>query len=155
MREVDCFETRGEPVRGIKVQEIVADGQSVESFEDRIRGRVAAEDVVHPETGEVLVRVNGWIDHDTARDLVKAGITEMSVRSVLTCRNEHGVCARCYGANMAHGGLVDVGEAVGIIAAQSIAASTQLTMRTFHTGGVAGGPHPGLPVETLRARSPR
>ena len=160
VREVDCFETRGEPVRGIKVQEIVADGQSVESFEDRIRGRVAAEDVVHPETGEVLVRVNEWIDHDTARDLVKAGITEMSVRSVLTCRNEHGVCARCYGANMAHGGLVDVGEAVGIIAAQSIGEpGTQLTMRTFHTGGVASGTDitQGLPrvEELFEARKPK
>ncbi len=160
VREIDCFESRGERVRGLKVSEIIADGQPLESLEDRIRGRVSGEDVVDPKTGEVLVKLNELITHDTARRIVSAGIEEMTVRSVLTCRNEHGVCARCYGANMAHGGLVDVGEAVGIIAAQSIGEpGTQLTMRTFHTGGVASGADitQGLPrvEELFEARKPK
>ena len=160
VREVDCFETKGERVRGLKVSEIVADGQPLESLEDRIRGRVAAEDVIDPRTGEVLVHLNQLISHDDAKRVVEAGIKEMTIRSVLTCRNEHGVCARCYGANMAHGGLVDVGEAVGIIAAQSIGEpGTQLTMRTFHTGGVASGADitQGLPrvEELFEARKPK
>ncbi|HIS02171.1 MAG TPA: DNA-directed RNA polymerase subunit beta' [Candidatus Excrementavichristensenella intestinipullorum] len=160
VREVDCFETKGERVRGLKVSEIVADGQPLESLEDRIRGRVAAEDVIDPRTGEVLVHLNQLISHDDAKRIVDAGIKEMTIRSVLTCRNEHGVCARCYGANMAHGGLVDVGEAVGIIAAQSIGEpGTQLTMRTFHTGGVASGADitQGLPrvEELFEARKPK
>ena len=160
VREVDCFEARGERVRGLTVQDIVADGENIEAFQDRIRGRVSAEDVADPKTGETLVRLNELITHDVAVKIVKAGITEMSVRSVLTCRNEHGVCARCYGANMANGKLVDVGEAVGIIAAQSIGEpGTQLTMRTFHTGGVATGDDitQGLPrvEELFEARKPK
>ncbi len=160
VREVDCFEARGERVRGLIVQDIVADGENIEAFQDRIRGRVAAEDVADPKTGETLVRLNELITHDVAIKIVKAGITEMAVRSVLTCRNEHGVCARCYGANMANGKLVDVGEAVGIIAAQSIGEpGTQLTMRTFHTGGVATGDDitQGLPrvEELFEARKPK
>ena len=160
VREVDCFEARGERVRGLTVQDIVADGENIEAFQDRIRGRVSAEDVTDPKTGEILVRLNELITHDVAVKIVKAGITEMGVRSVLTCRNEHGVCARCYGANMANGKLVDVGEAVGIIAAQSIGEpGTQLTMRTFHTGGVATGDDitQGLPrvEELFEARKPK
>jgi len=160
VRELDCFESRGERVRGLTVQDIVADGEKIESFQDRIRGRVSAEDLVDPNTGEILVHLNELITHDVAAKIVKAGITEMSVRSVLTCRNEHGVCARCYGANMANGKLVDVGEAVGIIAAQSIGEpGTQLTMRTFHTGGVATGDDitQGLPrvEELFEARKPK
>ena len=160
VREIDCFESRNERVRGLKVSEIIADGQPLESLEDRIRGRVSGEDVMDPTTGEVLVKLNELITHDIARRIVEAGIEEMTVRSVLTCRNEHGVCARCYGANMAHGGLVDVGEAVGIIAAQSIGEpGTQLTMRTFHTGGVASGADitQGLPrvEELFEARKPK
>ncbi|MEG1514492.1 MAG: DNA-directed RNA polymerase subunit beta' [Clostridia bacterium] len=160
IREIDCFETKGERVRGLKVQEIIADGQPLESFEDRIRGRVAAEELLDPKTGEVLAHVNEMITYDMARKIVEAGVTEMTIRSVLTCRNEHGLCARCYGANMAHGGLVDIGEAVGIIAAQSIGEpGTQLTMRTFHTGGVASGADitQGLPrvEELFEARKPK
>ena len=160
VREIDCFESRGEKVRGQVVSEIIADGQPLESFEDRIRGRVAAEDLVDPATGDVLVHLNELITYEIAKKIVKAGITEMSIRSVLTCKSEHGVCARCYGANMAHGGLVDVGEAVGIIAAQSIGEpGTQLTMRTFHTGGVASGDDitQGLPrvEELFEARKPK
>ena len=99
-----------------------------------------------PNTGEVIVHVNEMIDHDIANRICAAGIKEVTVRSVLTCQSPSGVCARCYGANMTNGKLVDVGEAVGIIAAQSIGEpGTQLTMRTFHTGGVATGDdhHPG------------
>ena len=160
VREVDCFESKGERVRGLTVQDIISDGENIESFQDRIRGRVAAEDVVDPATGETLVKLNELITHDVANRIVKAGIKEMSIRSVLTCRNEHGVCARCYGANMANGKLVDVGEAVGIIAAQSIGEpGTQLTMRTFHTGGVATGDDitQGLPrvEELFEARKPK
>ena len=160
VREVDCFESKGERVRGLTVQDIISDGENIESFQDRIRGRVAAEDVVDPATGETLVKLNELITHDIANRIVKAGIKEMSIRSVLTCRNEHGVCARCYGANMANGKLVDVGEAVGIIAAQSIGEpGTQLTMRTFHTGGVATGDDitQGLPrvEELFEARKPK
>jgi DNA-directed RNA polymerase subunit beta' len=161
VREVDCFEAKGERVRGLPVQDIVSDGENIEAFQDRIRGRVAAEDVLDPATGEILVHTNELISHNLAIKLAKAGITEMNVRSVLTCRNEHGVCAHCYGSNMATGKLVDVGEAVGIIAAQSIGEpGTQLTMRTFHTGGVATGGDDitqGLPrvEELFEARKPK
>ncbi len=160
VRELDCFEARGEKVRGIIVQEIMSGRQSIENLEDRLRGRVAAEDIVHPATGEVMVRFNEVIDHIKARDIVKAGVLKASVRSVLTCRNETGVCARCYGTNLATGGPVDVGEAVGIIAAQAIGEpGTQLTMRTFHTGGIASGEDitQGLPrvEELFEARKPK
>ena len=140
VRELDCFEGTGEKVRGITVSDVYNDGGVIETMKDRIRGRVAAEDVIDPNTGEVIVSLNELITHDLADKIEAAGIKEVSVRSVLTCQNEHGVCARCYGANMTNGRLVDVGEAVGIIAAQSIGEpGTQLTMRTFHTGGVATG----------------
>jgi DNA-directed RNA polymerase subunit beta' len=160
VRELDCFEARGEKVRGIIVQEIMSGRQSIESLEDRLRGRVAAEDIVNPVTGEVLVRFNEVIDHIKAKEIVKTGVTRASVRSVLTCRNETGVCARCYGTNLATGGPVDVGEAVGIIAAQAIGEpGTQLTMRTFHTGGIASGEDitQGLPrvEELFEARKPK
>ena len=140
IREVDCFAARGEKVRGLKVQDIGVPGDIIESLEDRIFGRVAAEDVVDPNTGETIVECNELITHDLAKRIIDAGITEVNIRSVLTCQSSVGVCAMCYGANMTNGKLVDVGEAVGIIAAQSIGEpGTQLTMRTFHTGGVATG----------------
>ncbi len=156
VREVDCFETRSEKVRGISVQPI----GEIEQIDDRIRGRYAAEDVYHPITGELLVHVNELIDYDKASMVRKAGVVKMNVRSVLTCRSETGVCARCYGMNLAHGGNVDIGEAVGIIAAQSIGEpGTQLTMRTFHTGGVASVEDitQGLPrvEELFEARKPK
>ena len=139
-------------------QEVI--NQVIESLEDRLVGRVAAEDVVHPETGEILVALNETITNDKAKLVCKAGITKVQVRSVLTCRNETGVCARCYGMNLATGGAVDVGEAVGIIAAQAIGEpGTQLTMRTFHTGGIASGEDitQGLPrvEELFEARKPK
>ncbi len=160
VREDDCFESRGEKVRGITVSELMSGKQSIESLEDRLRGRTAAEDIVDPATGEVLVRMNEPIDYKMAKEIVSRGITKATVRSVLTCRTENGVCARCYGENMAHGGKVDVGEAVGIIAAQAIGEpGTQLTMRTFHTGGIAGADDitQGLPrvEELFEARKPK
>ena len=160
IREVDCFASRNEKVRGLKVQDIGVPGDIIEGLEDRIRGRVAAEDIVDPNTGEVLAECNELIDYDCARRIVKAGITEVTIRNVLTCQSSIGVCAKCYGANMTNGKLVDVGEAVGIIAAQSIGEpGTQLTMRTFHTGGVATGEDitQGLPrvEELFEARKPK
>ena len=105
---------------------------------DRLVGRTSVETLVHPETGEVLVESNQMITQDMANAIVEAGFEEVQVRSVLTCRAKHGVCSKCYGANLANGQPVNIGEAVGIIAAQSIGEpGTQLTMRTFHTGGVA------------------
>ena len=160
VREEDCFATRGEKVRGIVVQELMSGKQSIESLEDRLRGRTAAEDILDPVTGEVLAHLNESIDHDKAKLIAARGVKKASVRSVLTCRTEHGVCARCYGQNMAHGGKVDIGEAVGIIAAQAIGEpGTQLTMRTFHTGGIASGDDitQGLPrvEELFEARKPK
>ena len=160
VREEDCFASRGEKVRGITVEELMSGKQSIEPLEDRLRGRTAAEDIVSPETGEVIVRMNEPIDHRKAQACVKAGVKRAMVRSVLTCRCENGVCAACYGQNMAHGGKVDIGEAVGIIAAQAIGEpGTQLTMRTFHTGGIASGEDitQGLPrvEELFEARKPK
>jgi len=160
IREIDCFANRNEKVRGLKVQDIGEPGDIIEGLEDRIRGRVAAEDVIDPATGEVIVETNELITHDLAVRIVKAGITEVTIRSVLTCQCNVGICAKCYGANMTNGKVVDVGEAVGIIAAQSIGEpGTQLTMRTFHTGGVATGEDitQGLPrvEELFEARKPK
>jgi len=160
IREVDCFAAKGERVRG-QIVNTITDGQGVlEELEERLTGRVAAEDVVDPNTGEVLAHVNELIDKDMAQRICDAGITDVNIRTVLTCRSENGVCARCYGANLTNGKLVDVGEAVGIIAAQSIGEpGTQLTMRTFHSGGVATGDDitQGLPrvEELFEARRPK
>ena len=160
VRELDCFEARGEKVRGISVSEIFSGAQSIEPMEDRLVGRVAAEDIINPETGEVMVRLNESIDAAKAKKIVKAGLTKALVRSPLTCHNETGVCARCYGTNLATGAPVDIGEAVGIVAAQAIGEpGTQLTMRTFHTGGIASGEDitQGLPrvEELFEARRPK
>jgi DNA-directed RNA polymerase subunit beta' len=160
VREPDCFAKRGEKVRGITISEITIGNQVIESLEDRLVGRVAAEDILHPETGELLAALNETITHVKARQIAQSGLKKAQVRSVLTCRNETGVCARCYGANLATGEPVDVGEAVGIVAAQAIGEpGTQLTMRTFHTGGVAGGDDitQGLPrvEELFEARKPK
>ena len=156
VRETDCFENRGEKVRGITVEAI----GEVEGIDDRVRGRYSAEDVYNPVTGELIVAVNEMIDGERAKKIKEAGITKMQVRSVLTCRSTTGVCARCYGQNMAHGGNVDIGEAVGIIAAQAIGEpGTQLTMRNFHSGGVANVEDitQGLPrvEELFEARKPK
>ena len=160
VREEDCFERTGEKVRGIEVKSITEGDAVIEPFHDRIEGRYAAQDIVHPETGKVLAKGNEKISHEMADAIVKAGIESVEIRSVLTCRTDKGVCAKCYGANMATGDTVPIGEAVGIIAAQSIGEpGTQLTMRTFHTGGVAHAADitQGLPrvEELFEARKPK
>ncbi|MBX5476395.1 MAG: DNA-directed RNA polymerase subunit beta' [Clostridia bacterium] len=154
VREEDCGTTSG-----VKVRAITDGMEEIESLHDRIVGRVALHDLVDPTSGEVIVRGNEMIDETAADRIVKAGIAEVEIRSVLACRSRYGVCAMCYGRNLATGKLVDVGEAVGIIAAQSIGEpGTQLTMRTFHTGGVAGDDiTQGLPrvEELFEARKPK
>jgi DNA-directed RNA polymerase subunit beta' len=126
---------------------------------DRIVGRNAFETIRHPETSEIIVSRDELINEEIASQIVEAGITEVVIRSVLTCRTRHGVCKKCYGRNLALGTPVEIGEAVGIIAAQSIGEpGTQLTMRTFHTGGVAGDDiTQGLPriQEVFEARNPK
>ena len=156
IRETDCFEERGEKVRGIKIEPI----GEMKSLSERALGRVAAEDIIDPKTGEVICSINETIDYKKADKIGKAGLKSVQVRSVLTCRCQKGVCARCYGMNLAHGGDVDIGEAVGIIAAQAIGEpGTQLTMRTFHTGGIASTADitQGLPrvEELFEARKPK
>ena len=139
----------------------INDGKEIiEELEERLNGRTMFEDVVHPETGEVIIAANEIADDEIAKKIVKAGIKKVKARSVLTCRAKVGVCAKCYGANLTTGKLVNIGEAVGIIAAQSIGEpGTQLTMRTFHTGGAAGGDDitQGLPrvTELFEARKPK
>jgi DNA-directed RNA polymerase subunit beta' len=154
VREEDCGTQEG-----IVVKEIRDGREVIESLRDRIIGRVAAEDVVNPKNGDVIVETDHEIDEDTADEIIGAGITQVKIRSVLTCRTRHGVCIKCYGRNLATGKKVDIGEAVGIIAAQSIGEpGTQLTMRTFHTGGVAGDDiTQGLPrvEELFEARKPK
>ncbi|HEY8391649.1 MAG TPA: DNA-directed RNA polymerase subunit beta' [Capillibacterium sp.] len=154
VREEDCGTNDG-----IFLKAITDGDEVIEPLEERITGRVAAEDVVDPKTGEVLVRFNEEITEPIAEKIVAAGFEQVKVRSVLTCRTRHGVCAKCYGRNLATGRLADVGDAVGIIAAQSIGEpGTQLTMRTFHTGGVAGEDiTQGLPrvEELFEARKPK
>ena len=154
VRELDCGTDKY-----IVVKQINVDGEPIEDLYDRIRGRVAYRDVIHPATGEVLCKRNEEITDEKAETIVAAGITEVCVRSVLTCDTRHGVCVKCYGRNLATGGTVEVGEAVGIIAAQSIGEpGTQLTLRTFHLGGIAGEDiTQGLPrvEELFEARKPK
>lgn len=125
---------------GIWVEEILnRDGKVIETFEERITGRYASQDIIHPETGEVLVKRNDYIDNFKAKKVAEAKIKTAAIRTALTCTAEVGICRKCYGQNLATGEKAEVGESVGIIAAQSIGEpGTQLTMRTFHTGGVAG-----------------
>ena len=145
--------------KGIWVSDIKEGNELIESLTDRILGRYTVDPVVHPETGEVLVDANVMIREEEAAAIVAAGVEKVHIRSVLGCRQRHGVCAHCYGADLASGNPVNIGEAVGIIAAQSIGEpGTQLTMRTFHTGGVAGSDiTQGLPrvEELFEARSPK
>ncbi len=158
VREYDCLH-EGDTVRGVWAEDIMNGKEIIEPFSDRIVGRYAAADIVDPGTGEVIVRTNEFITHIHGEKIKKAGIRGALIRSVLTCRTRHGVCAKCYGSDMSSGKTVSIGEAVGIIAAQSIGEpGTQLTMRTFHTGGVAGEDitH-GLPrvEELFEARKPK
>ncbi|RHR11257.1 DNA-directed RNA polymerase subunit beta' [Pseudoflavonifractor sp. AF19-9AC] len=154
IREDDCGTTDG-----IEVSEIEEYGQVIETFAERVHGRYPAEDIVDPTTGELLFTRDTMLRKDDAAVLEEHGIHSVKIRSVLTCRARSGVCSKCYGINLAIGEPVGAGEAVGIIAAQSIGEpGTQLTMRTFHTGGVAGGDiTQGLPrvEELFEARKPK
>ncbi|WP_242224047.1 DNA-directed RNA polymerase subunit beta' [Bacillus cereus group sp. BfR-BA-01380] len=154
VREDDCGTDRGLLIGAIK-----EGNEIIESLYDRLVGRFARKTVKHPETGEVLVRENELITEDIAHIIEKAGVEQLYIRSAFTCNTRHGVCKKCYGRNLATGTDVEVGEAVGIIAAQSIGEpGTQLTMRTFHTGGVAGDDiTQGLPriQEIFEARNPK
>ena len=154
IRETDCGSDRGLTITAIK-----EGNEVIETLEERMLGRYAQRSVKHPETGKVLVARNEIITEDIARKIVEAGIEEITIRSAFTCDTKHGVCKYCYGRNLATGSEVEVGEAVGTIAAQSIGEpGTQLTMRTFHTGGVAGDDiTQGLPriQEIFEARNPK
>ncbi|MBE3563232.1 MAG: DNA-directed RNA polymerase subunit beta' [Hydrogenibacillus schlegelii] len=154
VREADCGTDQG-----VEVTALRSGPEEISTLFERISGRVAFETVRDPRTGEVLVRPNELITDAIARRIVEAGIEKVRIRSVLTCRTHHGVCQMCYGRDLATGRLVEIGEAVGIIAAQSIGEpGTQLTMRTFHTGGVAGEDiTQGLPrvQELFEARTPK
>ncbi len=161
IKEDDCFEALGEAPKGLKVQAIKGSkGEIIEGLRDRIAGRFTVHEILHPETGEVLVGANQMITEDMADTIVALGIEEVEIRNVFTCKSKTGVCAKCYGKNMSNNNPVQIGEAVGIIAAQSIGEpGTQLTMRTFHTGGIAstGDITQGLPrvEELFEARKPK
>ena len=156
--DVKEVQVRNNEINGIEVEAIVEGTGIIEPLKDRIVGRIAAEELVNKETGEVIVPLNGEITEALADEVVKH-YDIVKIRSVLTCRSPYGVCRKCYGRDLGTGGQVQVGEAVGIIAAQSIGEpGTQLTMRTFHTGGVAGDDiTQGLPrvEELFEARKPK
>ena len=160
VREEDCYASRGEVPKGMVITEIRDGNKLVEPLKARVIGRYTVEPVVHPETGEVIVEADQMISYEQAEAIEQAGVRSVVCRSVFTCRSDHGVCAKCYGANLATGSNVNIGEAVGIIAAQAIGEpGTQLTMRTFHTGGVASADDitQGLPrvEELFEARKPK
>ena len=154
VREHDCGTTEG-----IEITDIKDGNQIIEKLHERLIGRYALHDIVNPTTGELIVDNDTLITPDIADKIINAGINKVEVRSVLECKTKHGVCAKCYGMGLATRKEVNIGEAVGIIAAQSIGEpGTQLTMRTFHTGGVAGGDiTQGLPrvEELFEARKPK
>lgn len=154
VRQDDCGTDRGLHVKAIK-----EGNEIIEGLYDRLVGRHLRSTIRHPETGVLLAQENDLITEDLAREIIDAGIEEVNIRSAFTCNTNHGVCKKCYGRNLATGAEVEVGEAVGIIAAQSIGEpGTQLTMRTFHTGGVAGDDiTQGLPriQELFEARNPK
>ena len=154
VKEYDCGSIQGVDLINEK------DGSVIEPLEERILGRFAAKKVVDPETKKVLVEAGDMITENIASKIIKAGITKVEIRSALTCKSEGGVCQKCYGRNLATGNLVETGEAVGVMAAQSVGEpGTQLTMRTFHTGGVASAEDitQGLPrvEELFEARTPK
>ena len=164
IREIDCAEGKDE-IPGMWVSEFTDGKEHIESLQDRITGRFSCE-TIKDKDGNVIVKANHMITPKRAARVIKDGInengehyTKVKIRTILTCRSGNGICAKCYGANMATGEAVQVGESVGIIAAQSIGEpGTQLTMRTFHTGGVAGGDiTQGLPrvEELFEARKPK
>ncbi|WPC41766.1 DNA-directed RNA polymerase subunit beta' [Clostridium sp. JS66] len=154
VREEDCGTQAG-----YDVSEIKEGNEVIESLAERLTGRYSAEDIIDPNTGEILVHKNDYMDSKIAEKVDKLGIKKVTIRSVFTCKSKHGVCSKCYGMNMATAQKISMGESVGIIAAQSIGEpGTQLTMRTFHTGGVAGSDiTQGLPrvEELFEARKPK
>ena len=154
VREEDCGATEG-----MVVAEIREGNEVVEGLAERLTGRYLAEDVINPSTGEVIASNDTYVDSEMAEAIVATGVKKVKIRSVFTCKCKIGVCAKCYGMNMATAKKINIGEAVGIIAAQSIGEpGTQLTMRTFHTGGVAGADvTQGLPrvEELFEARKPK
>ena len=161
IKEDDCFAASGDAIKGVVVSAIKdSTGETIEGLRDRIAGRFTVKDIINPQTGEVMVKSNEMISEDMADAIVKAGIESVEIRSIFTCKSKTGVCAKCYGKNMSNNNPVQIGEAVGIIAAQSIGEpGTQLTMRTFHTGGIAstGDITQGLPrvEELFEARRPK
>ncbi len=159
IREWDCCEGDEKEAPGLWVSAFMDGNEVIEGLQDRIRGRWSVLDIIHPDTGEIIVPADTMITVDQAERVEKAGIKKVLIRTVLTCRSNVGICAKCYGANMASGRYVRIGESVGIIAAQSIGEpGTQLTMRTFHTGGIAGDDiTQGLPrvEELFEARKPK
>ena len=154
VREIDCGTEEG-----LVVSEIKEGNEVIEGLAERLYGRYTAEDVFHPETGELLLPRDTFIESHMADKIADSGVKEVKIRSVFTCNSKIGVCAKCYGMNLATAQKINIGEAVGIIAAQSIGEpGTQLTMRTFHTGGVAGADiTQGLPrvEELFEARKPK
>ncbi|AEU39806.1 DNA-directed RNA polymerase beta' subunit [Lactococcus cremoris subsp. cremoris A76] len=155
IREDDCGTDRG-----LVIADIATGKEMVETLFERLVGRYTRKSVLHPETGEMIIGDDTLISEDIARKIIEAGVKEVTIRSVFTCKTPHGVCKHCYGINLATGDAVEVGEAVGTIAAQSIGEpGTQLTMRTFHTGGVASSSDitQGLPrvQEIFEARNPK
>lgn len=153
VREDDCGTDRG-----LTIGALMEGTELIEALDERIVGRHTKKTIVHPETGEVILGRDGLIDQDVARAIIEAGIEEVTIRSAFTCNTKHGVCKKCYGMNLATGEKVEVGEAVGIIAAQSIGEpGTQLTMRTFHTGVAGDDITQGLPriQEIFEARNPK
>jgi len=157
VKESDCGSIHGVPVSDLINDK---DGSVIESLGERILGRYTAQKVVHPETKEVIVDKGTYLTENLVKKIVDAGVKTVEIRSILTCKTPNGVCQKCYGRNLATGNLVETGEAVGIMAAQSIGEpGTQLTMRTFHSGGVAGGDDitQGLPrvEELFEARNPK
>ncbi len=159
VKEEDCFESRGMEVQGMDVSALMDGDSVIEPLFKRIVGRYTAKPVFHPETGEMIVDANVMISEADANAIIDAGIETVNIRTVFTCACKKGTCARCYGMDLATATRVNYGEAVGIIAAQSIGEpGTQLTMRTFHSGGVAGGDiTQGLPrvEELFEARKPK
>ena len=162
IRDLDCSEGR-ETIPSLEITELSDGQEKIESLQERITGRYVAEDIIDPETGNMVIKANHMVTPKRAPQVMdalnKLGRKSIRIRTVLTCRSKSGICAKCYGANLATGKPVEVGEAVGTIAAQSIGEpGTQLTMRTFHTGGVAGGDiTQGLPrvEELFEARKPK
>ena len=168
IREEDCFEGTGEKPQGVWITSITSvEGgkkKEIESLEDRLAGRFTIDAVCYPEghekAGQVIVEADSMISEEQAKEITKAGIEKVLIRSIFTCRSKNGVCSKCYGKNMSNNLPVNIGEAVGIIAAQSIGEpGTQLTMRTFHTGGIASDQDitAGLPriEELFEARRPK